>query len=295
MNKNFNFLTQQKLLKKYLFRPWRITKEKKPSTYLRNIQNEVSEVNTRILNSFVSLFPDIFLFIVIIVLLLSYSPEITLTLFGIMAVIGILTNKYFDKKISKLASNRMIITKINYSYLIEMMKFLKKIIIFKKQSFFYEKYKKKNLSYNNIIKDFSVINSLPSINFELLGSVLIILTIFIAMSFNYSNEKILITVSLIVISMSRLLPSAIRIIRSLQNIRLGKPAVDNLYNELKKNTLNDNKNYLDNYVFNKNINIKNVYFKYKNNKSFTLNNINLKIERNSAIAIIGKSVQEKVL
>ena len=82
------------------------------------------------------------------------------------------------------------------------------------------------------------------------GSV-IILTIFIAMSFNYSNEKILITVSLIVISMSRLLPSAIRIIRSLQNIRLGKPAVDNLYNELKKNTLNDNKNYLDNYVFNK--------------------------------------------
>ena len=123
LNKNFNFLTQQKLLKKYLFRPWRITKEKKPSTYLRNIQNEVSEVNTRILNSFVSLFPDIFLFIVIIVLLLSYSPEITLTLFGIMAVIGILTNKYFDKKISKLASNRMIITKINYSYLIEMMKF----------------------------------------------------------------------------------------------------------------------------------------------------------------------------
>ena len=109
------------------------------------------------------------------------------------------------------------------------------------------------------------------------------------MSFNYSNEKILITVNLIVISMSRLLPSAIRIIRSLQNIRLGKPAVDNLYNELKKNTLNDNKNYLDNYVFNKNINIKNVYFKYKNNKSFTLNNINLKIERNSAIAIIGKS------
>ena len=67
--------------------------------------------------------------------------------------------------------------------------------------------------------------------------------------------------------------------------------VDNVKNLKSENKLKNVKNLdqLENIKFEKNIVLKDVFFKYQNNKKTILQNINLEIKKKSKIAIIGRS------
>lgn len=98
-------------------------------------------------------------------------------------------------------------------------------------------------------------------------------------------------ISLFILSVFRLIPSAARIINSIESIKYNKSAVDKLFFDVKNNnhTLISNRKYKLNINFDKNIILENVCFSYLKNKNYILKNLNLKIRSGDFIGILGRS------
>jgi ABC-type bacteriocin/lantibiotic exporter with double-glycine peptidase domain len=89
----------------------------------------------------------------------------------------------------------------------------------------------------------------------------------------------------------RLIPSANRIIGSIQQIKVAEPIVELLYrefNEINNEIPTHNKNP-NNLVFKNKINLKNISFSYNNSEEYEINNIDITINVGDFIGIIGKS------
>ena len=114
-------------------------------------------------------------------------------------------------------------------------------------------------------------------------SVLIIISIKSGITF----DKLLVIIGLYVASAYRLLPSLNKILSGLQNFRIGKKVLDNIFEQLElKNPAEENNEEIK---FNKEIHLKNISFKYQKGSKKIVTNTDLRINKNENIGIVGKS------
>ena len=109
---------------------------------------------------------------------------------------------------------------------------LKEIIIFKAQDFL-KKYNREALEVASIHQQFAFISRLPRLWFEIFSIILISILIFSKDLININDKELLGFISLVILSLIKLLPSAYKIINSIQYINFSKQAVLNLHNEFK--------------------------------------------------------------
>ena len=129
----------------------------------------------------------------------------------------------------------------------------------------------------------------PKIIIELI----FILVFLIGLIFYINNNKDIVTIlpllGLYVIAALKLLPSLMRILNFVQQIKGLDATINVLSNEFSnlkfKNILHSNKS---NFIFKKEINISNIFFSYEEGKN-VISNFSKTIKKNSCIGIIGKS------
>jgi len=85
----------------------------------------------------------------------------------------------------------------------------------------------------------------------------------------------------------KLLPNLIAVVRSYQSMKFNYPAIDNVYSELGKGEIINNK--LKKIEDINHINFNNVNFKYPNTSKNILKNINLSIKKKDKIGIVGET------
>ena len=105
-------------------------------------------------------------------------------------------------------------------------------------------------------------------------------------------KEFLPTFGLFAVAAFRLLPSANRIIQSINAMRFGKPAVDLLSREL--NYLEKNKVTIENAEEEKNLHFDKITFnkvsyKYPNTEKNVLKNVSFEINKGESIGIVGES------
>ena len=102
----------------------------------------------------------------------------------------------------------------------------------------------------------------------------------------YDIESLIFTLSIFSISLYKLIPSFSRLSHAFQTLRMNKPVVEILYNDLKlsSNLSADSSEKID---FSKEIYLKNVSYSFE--KSKIIENLNLKIKKNKSTAIVGAS------
>ena len=90
-----------------------------------------------------------------------------------------------------------------------------------------------------------------------------------------------------------MMPSANKILVSIQSLNFAKVSIDLLEKELINSQNNISKNVItnnDDFKFEKQIEIENLYFKYKNeNKNYDLFNLNFKIKKGEILGLTGPS------
>lgn len=135
------------------------------------------------------------------------------------------------------------------------------------------------------------INILPRFIFEILIISVLVGLILIFLKTNFTTYEIITSISIFAIAATRLAPAALKIISSYQILKFKSPVVNLVYRELiekevKKDRSRDKK-IKQIIKFNKQFEIKNLFFKY--GSKFVLKNINLQIYKKDVIGVFGET------
>ena len=240
--------------------------------------------------SLVTLAGQSFLFFFILCLLLMIDYKVTFLILPIFGIIFYLFYFLTNKKLLRLGTEKQklggeIIKKINNTF-----ENLKEVKIYNKISFIAKRFKNDLSDNQDKVAKILILKKIPRAVYEFLGVVLIFFIIFYLTYNSYSKEDIIILLSLITVSIIRILPSINLITQSVSNIKASQYSFNSISDLVKKNIessddININGN---NIIFDKKIEFNNISFHYENSK-YKLEKVNFTIEKNSKVGIYGAS------
>ena len=282
------FLTNR-IYHKYLNLPYENFISKNSSVYLKNINHEINIASEGFLQ-LLEFTSELIVIFGLGLFLFLYNFEVTSIIFVISIISIILINFLKKKKITKLGAKVNLLEQLRLKNYIESFNLIKEIKIFGNENFF----KKKNykLTSDFLHNDFlfRFLKSIPRILFEFALIVIFIIIIMINLKYN-DNILILEILGVFAASAYRLMPSAVRILGSLQVTKYALPSLENIVEEVSLVKLDkyQNRSFNEIKTFEREISFENVGFKYKNSEKYILKKINLSIPSKKIIGIKGKT------
>ncbi|MDA7473148.1 ABC transporter ATP-binding protein/permease [Candidatus Pelagibacter ubique] len=287
---------QYRLLKKYMFSNWEFLTNNNSALLIRNIQSEVGLMKGQVYQPIIDLFSEIILSLGIILLLILYEPKLSIILLVVFGVAGLLINFIFKQKLINLSIERLKYAGNAIKSLMEIFSTIREIKIYNKYNFFLNRYNYFNKFHAKIIKDVSNINLYPRNFLELISIIFLSVLIIVSIKIGVTFDKLLVIIGLYVASAYRLLPSLSKILQGIQNFRIGKKVLDNIYEQIQtKDTTEENNFYKsdEEIKFDKEIHLKNISFNYKKGSKKIITNTNFRINKNENIGLVGKSGEGK--
>ena len=281
----------KKIYTKYLNQPYSFFLNKNTSHLISNLSTQVPDVIYNFIMPMMLLFSEILIlaFIVILLVIVDYK---TILIASIVGFISFLFLRMVNNQIKFLGTARVFNEKKKMQNIQQSLLGIKETILFDRQNYFINKFNKFSSATTIILSKYFSFLELPKILLELIGFIFLIVLIFFFYYLGYNGREILPLIVIFSLAAYKILPSANRIINSIQRMRFTTGAIDSVYYEIRnsKNTIVDIKNDSPKPLqFNNFINIKNIFFKYQGSSRFILKNFNLKINKGEILGIYGKS------
>jgi ABC-type bacteriocin/lantibiotic exporter with double-glycine peptidase domain len=281
----------KKIYTKYLYQPYSFFLNKNTSHLISNLSTQVPDVIYNFVMPMMLLFSEILIlaFIVILLVIVDYK---TILIASIVGFISFLFLRMVSNQIKSLGATRVFNEKKKIENIQQSLLAIKETILFDRQNYFVNKFNKFSFATTTILSKYFSFLELPKILLELIGFIFLIMLIFFFYYLGYDGREILPLIVIFSLAAYKILPSANRIINSIQRMRFTTGAIDSVYYEIRnsKNSIVYNKkNNLKPLQFNNFINIKNIFFKYQGSSRFILKNFNLKINKGEILGIYGKS------
>ncbi|EPS8491071.1 BC-type lipopolysaccharide transporter PglK [Campylobacter jejuni] len=259
--------------------------QKNQSEILKSITGEVYNLSTMI-SSFLLLMSEIFVVLLLYALMLLINYKITLFLSIFMVLNAFILVKILSPIIKKAGVRREEAMKNFFEILntnLNNFKFIKLktkedgvLSLFKAQS---EAFSKANITNESVA-------AVPRIYLEGIGfCVLVFIVVFLVLKNESDISGILSTISIFVLALYRLMPSANRIITSYHDLLYYHSSLDIIYQNLRQEEENLGEEKLS---FNQELKIYNLSFSYEG-KKYLFKNLNLNIKKGEKIAFIGES------
>ncbi len=259
--------------------------QKNQSEILKSITGEVYNLSTMI-SSFLLLMSEIFVVLLLYTLMLLINYKITLFLSIFMVLNAFILVKILSPIIKKAGARREEAMKNFFEILntnLNNFKFIKLktkedgvLSLFKAQS---EAFSKANITNESVA-------AVPRIYLEGIGfCVLVFIVVFLVLKNESDISGILSTISIFVLALYRLMPSANRIITSYHDLLYYHSSLDIIYQNLRQEEENLGEEKLS---FNQELKIYNLSFGYEG-KKYLFKNLNLNIKKGEKIAFIGES------
>lgn len=273
------------LFKTYLYEQNSVLNEKNIGTLMRNI-NAAGIVGLYLI-SFLMLVIEIAIILTVMIFLLKVNFVIT-SIVSLIFLSSILTLFSLTKK--KLFQFNYLKEKylsIVNQHTIQSFSLIKVIKIFNKEKLISKIFKNSNFEMlNNNFKS-DVILHVPKLLIEtLVVSSLCIIIIYMIWS-GSSSKDIIPLITIYAASAVRLMPSATRIISSLQRLKTFLPSLMIISAEYKAKQIIDEKVNGNNFIFSK-LEFKNVDFEF-DNKKLIFKDLNIKIKKGEVVGIFGDS------
>ena len=284
----------KQLFSSYMYKPYIFFVNQNSSVLSKNVSHEIQYAADYI-NSSITLFKEITLMILIFFLLFLFDPKVTslsfLSLFVIFLVFYIGTNKFLRKS----AANRMKSLTDLFKILNLSFGSIKDIKIYKKENFFVNQFNKSQYTHEKNLMNKFLVSRLPKVIFELSGVVLFMSIILFYVLSGKDLIDLIPTLSLLAISVIRLMPAFSSISSATAFLRSWKNSFNLVYEEISQKVY-DKQNSIqifeadEDSLDKKILKIDNVNFSYlkEKNKSI-IQDLNLEIAKNEMVGIIGKS------
>ncbi|ECK5511644.1 ABC transporter ATP-binding protein [Campylobacter coli] len=274
-----------KVFAKFLNTDYENFTQKNQSEILKSITGEVYNLSTMI-SSFLLMMSEIFVVLLLYTLMLLVNYKITLFLSLFMIINAFILIKVLSPIVKKAGLKReeamknffeILNTNLNNFKLIKLKTKEDGVLnLFKTQS---EIFAKANITNESV-------SAMPRIYLEGVGfCVLVFIVVFLVFKNQSDISGILATISIFVLALYRLMPSANRIIISYHDLLYYRSSLDIIYQILKQKEESLGEEKID---FDKELRLENLSFGYKDKKNlFTC--LNLSIKKGEKIAFIGES------
>jgi ABC-type bacteriocin/lantibiotic exporter with double-glycine peptidase domain len=279
-----------KLFLGYMKQPYVFHLQKNSAELIRNIQNEVAQFSF-ISQSFIALAIEVSIILGVSIMLIMVEPigALVIVLFLSIAIYvfyRLTKNRLLDWGIQRQGHA----TKSN-QHLIQGLSGVKDIKILGREEYFVSQFDHHNLTNAKIQIKSSTLGLVPRSYLEFLAVIGLAGLILIMLNQNKDFTILIPTLGVFAASAFRMIPSANRIMTSLQGIRFSKPVIDLLYSEFKniQDVKISNNDQLSKVSFVEDIKLSNIYFKYPGSNTYSLNNVSLNIKKGESIGFIGQS------
>ena len=280
-----------RVFKQYLKQNYNYFYNRNSSEFIRNLITEVDQfiiyltcILKVVLESIIVI--GIFLLLAYINLLFTVFISLIFLFFSSSYLL------LFKEKLNTWGEQRLSSMQKRIQFMQEGFDGVKMIKLLGRENFFFNKFKIHNFNLYKITTKTYFFQNLPRLLFELLGIFLITFLLFYLFLSGKNLTEIIQILTVYVAASFRILPSANRLVSSLQLIKLSYPGVNALYKELN-NFKKEEENVHKNFTFNKNIVLEIQKFKYPNSNNFEISDINLEIGKGQKIGIIGPTASGK--
>ena len=241
------------------------------------------------INQISILLTEILILFGLIGILLFINLKSTIFIFVFTLIVAILFLRFFSPILSNqgkknISNLRRFMENINSSFFA-----IKEIKIMGRESFFFKKFSKSINKFSDSEKIQEFVQSLPRYILEFMSILLLVITIFFMMFYNFDKISILTFIALFAAVGFKIIPSINKIIFAYQHLKFYLPVSKLVIKDLKLKYNERNKNIYTNNFENYEVNFKKFFYKYPNSKNYVLKNINLKIKKNEIIGIVGSS------
>ena len=281
-----------KVFEAYINKPYAFFLDKNSSEITRNVINE-SQTATSLIANVLQFSREFSLLIVIFLLLVFFEPFITLFSVSTLLIFGIVFYKIFNNFLKIQGEIRLKFLSKVFEGINTMIGAIKEIKIYFNENFFLEKFKKNSNLYENVVFRVSVVQKSPRIFFEFISIMILFIVFYIFIGLERDIFNILPILSLLVISLFRLMPAFSTMSSNIYYIKYVKESFDRVSNEIISFTQDIKDN-----VKKKNLNVEqenllkvsNLEFFYQSNKNIVpLSNINFDVRKGDMVGIIGQS------
>ena len=239
--------------------------------------------------SFLTIISQFILLLFSLFLLMYWNFKITFLTVFIFFLFSYIIYKFASNRVYNLGKLRQYYTKETHQVIIESINNIIEVIIYSKDSFLTSLFKDKEEKAQDYNLKISLYKKMPKLIYEVLGVSLLITVIIYNISSNYPIEETIIFISLLTITIVRILPSLNLLSQSYSSLKSSEYSfnliIKIIKNNFKKNNIN--KNHQTN--FQKSIKFENIKYTYPNVLKRSIENFNFEIEKNSIIGIVGKS------
>ncbi|MDF1875746.1 ABC transporter ATP-binding protein [Sulfurimonas sp. SAG-AH-194-I05] len=282
---NRYYLLAYRLFESYMGLPYQEFIARNSSTMTKSIITEAATL-TGLISSILFMMSEVFIVIFIYAMMLYVNYKITFLLTIVLALNALLMIKTISKKIKKAGVIREKLQRRFYEII--------------NRSFGNFKLIKLQSNDKDILKDFgevsytyaqsnitsSTLQQIPRLFLEAIGfSIVIFIVTYLVWKYDGDVSHVLSTITMFVLALYRLMPSANRIMTSYNRILFSHRSLDIIHHDL----MYDIENFGDEKIsFKQEIIIKNLNFEYEDDKAVLIN-INLIIKKGSSIAFTGES------
>ena len=275
------------------------------SNFLNRQQEDFSKLNSALMqkkintdtnhfivycSAHITVIVEIAIIVSIILTVIFIDPYSIIFIISSLTFVSIIFFKWTKVRIQKWGNERdEFEEKINFD-VIEGLRAFKDISIYNASNHFINKFNnhKKSISYLNT--KVQTLNTLPRYFLEFTSILGIIIFLFYMLISNQPLIDLISVLGIMLAALFKSLPSANKILSSLQNIKYYSSSVESIKTSLEeKNSYHKKINRNLKFDFNDDIIFNNVSFKYESSDSYIIKNLNLNIKPGSSIGIVGKS------
>lgn len=278
-----------KLFLGYMRQPYAFHLQRNSAELLRNIQNEVGQFSF-ISQSVITLTIEFSIVVGVAFMLIIVEPlgALVVTFFLTIAVISF--HRLTKNKLLYWGERRQLHAGLANMHLLQGLGGVKDVKLLGRENYFLDEYDVHNTSNAKIQTKVAALGLVPRSYLELLAVIALAGLIVVMVIQKKPLDLLLPTMGVFAAAAFRMIPSANRIMNSLQGIRFAQPVVDLLYNEFRliRNTEVANP-ISSNFFFHSELQLKEITFQYFNTNFKALDNVTMNIKKGESVGFIGAS------
>jgi ABC-type multidrug transport system fused ATPase/permease subunit len=278
----------QRLYTAYLRQPYIFHLQHNSSILIRNVTTEVYLLST-VLTAMTVMITELFILFGITILLFFAEPFGTLLVIIVLVLASLGFQKLTRNRIMSFGRARQYHEGQRMQHLQQGLGGVKDVILMGREQRFIHEFGIHNNLIANMARKVSLLQALPRLWLEMLAVVGLVILIFTLLINGTPAEAVVPTVSLFAAAAFRMMPSANKIINSMQNIRFAMPVIDMLAKEMKlvlaaEQQVEQKEIKEWNYIF-----LDKVSFSYPESIRKAVNEISFSIKKGQFVGFVGGS------